>query len=443
MVNFAGMEFIFRFLPVFLIIYYVVPKRFRETVLLFGSIVFYAVGELLFIPVLLVATGLNFWLAKRKKKKQMMVIAIIIDVLILVVFKGLSVWVSSDLLPLGISFYMFKMISYQVDLYREEISPSPSLKNAALYFCMFPQVISGPIMRYEEGDFDFPRECSLEKFEDGLKYFIIGFGMKVLLADRLAIFWNDMQMIGFASISTPLAWLGAAAYSLRLYFDFWGYSLMAAGLSVMLGFPFIRNFNSPYGARSISEFYRRWHMTLGSWFRDYVYIPMGGSRVNKGRIVLNLLLVWLLTGIWHGSGVNYVIWGLLLGVLVVSEKLFTGKFLNKIPVLGNIYIIVLIPLTWVVFAINDLKELGTYFSRLFPFFGEVGGYINRSDFSNYLQTYGVLLTAGILLCIPGVSKLYEKYKKNILVSIMLVVLFWFSVYFLVSQAGNPFMYFKF
>ncbi len=443
MVNFAGMEFIFRFLPVFLIIYYLVPKRFRDTVLLFGSIVFYAVGELFFIPVLLVATGLNFWLGKRKKKKNLMIAAIVIDVLILVVFKVLGVWVSSDLLPLGISFYIFKMISYQADLYRGDIAPNPTFKDAALYFCMFPQVISGPIMRYEEGEFGFERDYSLEQVEDGLKYFIIGFGMKVLLADRLAIFWNDMQMIGFASISTPLAWLGALAYSLRLYFDFWGYSLMAAGLGVMLGFPFIRNFNHPYSAGSISDFYRRWHMTLGSWFRDYVYIPMGGSRVGKVRIVLNLLLVWLLTGIWHGSGVNYVIWGIILGILVVSEKLFTGKYLAKIPVLGNLYVIFLIPLTWVVFAINDLKQLGIYFSRLFPFLGEVGGYVNRSDFVNYLQNYGVLLAAGVLLCIPGVGKLYEKYKKNIAVIILLVVLFWYGVYFLVSQDGNPFMYLKF
>lgn len=174
---------------------------------------------------------------------------------------------------------------------------------------MFPQVVSGPIMRYQEAEFDLPRSCSPEQFEDGLKYFVMGLGMKVLLADRLAILWNDLQMIGFQSISTPLAWFGAVGYSLQLYFDFWGYSLMASGLMVMFGYQFIENFHHPYASKSISEFYRRWHITLGSWFRDYVYIPLGGSRCSGARLVLNLAIVWLLTGFWHGNGVNFIIWG--------------------------------------------------------------------------------------------------------------------------------------
>ena len=253
---------------------------------------------------------------------------------------------------------------------------------------MFPQVVSGPIMRYDDGEFGARRECGPEKFEDGLKYFVIGLGMKVLLADRIGILWNDLQMIGFQSISTPLAWFGAAGYSLQLYFDFWGYSLMASGILVMLGYEFIQNFDHPYASRSISEFYRRWHMTLGSFFRDYVYIPMGGSRCKKSRMLLNLALVWILTGIWHGNGPNFLIWGAVLGIFIILEKVFYGKALSKIPVVGNLYVLALIPLTWVVFAITDLRQLGIYFGRLFPFIGGEGIAVNSQDIVRYSQTYG-------------------------------------------------------
>lgn len=443
MVVFAGMEFIFRFLPIFLVLFYMVPKRFRETLLLLGSIVFYAAGEIRFLPVLLGAIGLNYLLGNLKQKKRLRIAAVILDVLLLAVFKVLSVTADSQLLPLGISFYLFRMISYQGDLLRGEIEGKPTLRDTALYFGMFPQILSGPIMRYGEGQFGAPREYRLEKLEDGFKYFILGLGMKVLLADRLAIFWNDMQTIGFANISTPLAWLGMFSYSLRLYFDFWGYSLMAAGIGMMVGFGFIRNFDHPYAARSISDFYRRWHMTLGSWFRDYVYIPLGGSRAGKGRVAVNLLAVWLLTGIWHGSGINFCIWGGILGILVVTEKLWTGKILQKIPLLGNLYVLLLIPLTWMVFAINDGKQLWIYFGRLFPFFGQMDSYVNQNDMMNYLHTYGGLLAVGALLCIPWVFEYYEKHKRSVFIILLLLVIFWVSVYFIISQEGNPFLYFKF
>ncbi len=247
----------------------------------------------------------------------------------------------------------------------------------------------------------------------------------------------------FRSISTPLAWLGAAGYSLRLYFDFWGYSLMASGILVMLGYNFIENFNHPYASKSISEFYRRWHITLGSWFRDYVYIPMGGSRCGRGRLFLNLAVVWLLTGIWHGNGVNYVIWGVVLGVLIIGEKFVYGKYLDKIPVLGSLYVLFLIPLTWVVFAITDLKQLGVYFGRLFPLIGGAGISVNQQDIIRYGQNYWIYFAAGIVLCIPGVFRFFEKHKKNPAAILLLAVVFWYSVYFLSSSAGNPFMYLNF
>lgn len=458
MVSFASLEFIFRFLPIFLLIYFLVPSKGKDIVLLLGSFFFYAVGEPVFILVLVAATGLNYYWGRRiwklgsgfsiaqwqhRQRKKALVSAVVFDVTLLVVFKFLGTFVDASLLPLGISFYIFKMISYQADIIRGEIWGKPKFHYTALYFMMFPQVVSGPIMRYNEGEFDLGRICSWEQFEDGLKYFILGLGMKVLLADRLAILWNDLQMIGFQSISTPLAWLGAAGFSLQLYFDFWGYSLMASGILVMLGYDFIENFDHPYASRTISEFYRRWHMTLGSWFRDYVYIPMGGSRCAKGRIVLNLAVVWLLTGIWHGNGVNYIIWGAALGFLIILEKLSYGKILQKLPVIGNLYVLALIPLTWVVFAITDLKQLGIYFGRLFPFIGGPGLAVNHQDIFLYLQDYGIFLGIGILLCLPFVFQFYERHKKNPLIILFLVVVFWASVYFLSSTAGNPFMYLKF
>ncbi len=458
MVSFSSLEFMFRFLPVFLIIYYLVPSKYRETVFLAGSLVFYAVGEPVLILVLLFATALNYYYGRKvwelkaealrhgwveKKRKSYTGQILLLDVAILVFFKCFAAFVDSALLPLGISFYTFKMISFQIDILRGEISEEPKVKNVALYFTMFPQVVSGPIMRYDEGTFGREKSCSPEKLEDGLKYFVLGLGMKVLLADRLAILWNDLQMIGFQSISTPLAWLGAAGYSLRLYFDFWGYSLMASGILVMLGYEFVENFDHPYAAKSISEFYRRWHITLGSWFRDYIYIPLGGSRCSSKRLALNLALVWVLTGIWHGSGFNFVIWGVSLGGLIIMEKLVYGKYLHKFPWAGNLYVLILIPLTWVVFAITDLKQLGIYFGRLFPLIGGEGIMVNRQDFANYTRNYSVYFIMGILLCFPCVFRFYEKHKKNPLMILFLTGVFWLSVYYVSSSAINPFMYLNF
>lgn len=458
MVSFAGLEFIFRFLPILLIIYYITPSRYRDVTLLIGSLVFYAVGDPIFLLLLVGLTGINYCMGKkvreygdsytihewqRRRRKKYMIFAVILDLCVLVLFKALAVFVNGSLLPLGLSFYIFKMISYQVDLYKGEVWGSPNFRSTALYFTMFPQVTSGPIMRYTEGEFEDIRSYSAEKFEDGLKYFVLGLGMKVLLADRIAILWNDLQMIGFQSISTPLAWLGAAGYSLQLYFDFWGYSLMASGLLLMLGYQFIENFHHPYASRSIGEFYRRWHMTLGSFFRDYVYIPMGGSRCRRVKMVFNLAVVWLLTGIWHGNGLNFILWGVILGCFIILEKLIYGRWIGKIPVLGNLYVLFVIPLTWVVFAITDIRQLGIYFGRLFPMIGGEGIAVNSQDIVRYGTNYVPFFVVGVILCIPAVFRFYEKHKKNPVVVLLLAVVFWYSVYFMTSSAGNPFMYLKF
>ena len=456
MTSFADLSFLFRFLPVFMLIYFLAPARYRDYILTLGSIVFYAMGEGIFVVLLAALMGVNCFFAScsfrtrihkgdeyvKKHKKLCMLVAILINLGVLVFFKGFSIFSGSLLLPLGLSFYVFKMVSFQADVYRGRIGRDTAYIKMLTYFSLFPQIMQGPIMRFEEGDFDSERAFSLEKIEDGLRYFIIGLGMKVILADRIGIMWNDIKMYGYQSISTPLAWMGAFAYTFELYFDFWGYSLMASGIMVALGFDFIQNFDHPYASKSISEFYRRWHMTLGSFFRDYVYFPMGGSRVGKARVCLNLMCVWLLTGIWHGNGINFIIWGLVLGGLIVLEKMFYGKKIEKIPVLSSVYVIVVICLTWVIFAIEDIGELGIFFGRLFPFF-LTGGAINTSDIFEYIRDYWWMFALCIVLCIPRVSEFYEKHKKSPAATVLLTIVFWISMYFCASSKSNPFMYLHF
>ena len=463
MVNFSGLEFIFRFLPVFLIIYWIIPSRYRDALLFAGSLVFYAFGAKLFVILLFLLVLVNYvlgemvWVMPGRRRKvqqrQMLVTIVTVDVIVLIVFKILALKVKASLLPLGLSFYIFKMISYQADLYLGRMRRRPSFMQAAAYFTMFPQIAQGPIMRFSQGWIQKPtnvrrqtvyieRSVSLAKVEDGICFFAMGLGMKILIADRLGILWNEIIKIGFESISTPLAWLGAVGYSLELYFDFWGYSLMAAGIGLMLGFRFVQNFIHPYAACGIADFYRRWHATLGSWFRDYVYIPLGGSRCGTFAVIRNLMIVWLLTGFWHGGTLNFVIWALVLGLLIVWEKFVVKGLIRRVPLIGHLHVIVLIPLTWVIFAISDLKELGIYFTRLFPFFG-TGTAVNPGDFAKYMGIYWPFLTAGILLCVPVFYNLVIWKRRNPIVIVLLAVVFWCSVYYSSISAGNPFMYFSF
>ena len=248
--------------------------------------------------------------------------------------------------------------------------------------------------------------------------------------------------MGFESISTPLAWFGAFAYSLQLYFDFQGYSLMAVGIGVMMGFPHIKNFNQPYMAASVSGFWRRWHITLGTWFRDYVYIPLGGNRENLPKTIRNLAVVWALTGLWHGGSANFLLWGLAVGVFVVAEKLFYGRWISRHRILSHLYVWTVIPLTWVIFAIEDIGMLGVYFGRLFPFF-QIGNTLNQRDIFLYFETYGILMILAVVCCIPCLAEFYEKWKKKWIVNFILMILFWISVYKIANMTNNPFMYFRF
>ncbi len=454
MVNFSDLNFIFRFLPVFLVAFFLTPIKYRTWTLLFGSLLFYAVGDLRMLPALAGAVIVNFLFAKAQvgeKSKSLLLFILAIDFGMLAEFKILGQFVDNALMPVGISFYIFKMISYQMDVYRGKVTGDTKFVDAAAYFCMFPQIVSGPIMRFErfkENPFvqgkSQGRLSVFTMIEDGLRYFILGLAFKVLLADHLAMLWKEVGTIGYESISTPLAWLGAYAYTLEQYFDFWGYSLMAAGIGVMLGFPFIVNFDQPYGAGSVSEFYRRWHATLGSWFRDYIYIPLGGSRKGFVRTVLNLFAVWIITGFWHGVTLNFILWGMILFVIVALEKFVVFRFLPALPagIIGRFNVLILIPLTWVVFAINDFGMLEQYFCRLFPFFGQ-GNNVNDHDFIKNLGIYWMFLVPGLVLCIPKVFEFWENHRNHVIFNILWIVLFWGCIYSISGSAGNPFMYFRF
>ena len=453
--TFSDLNFIFRLLPIFLIIYYIMPASLRKWALLLGSLGFYYLNEPRLILVLVVMSVINLLFAKlikRTTSKVPLAIIVVLNVSVLGLFKFSKLAGLSLIIPLGLSYYIFKMISYQVDLYRGKIEEVSFIK-ATDYFLMFPQIISGPIARFsyvENNPMWLKAEGAkkerlfkiLTQIEEGLKLMACGLFMKTIIADHLAVLWSDIKVIGYESISTPLAWLGAYAYSLNLYFDFWGYSLMAAGIGVMLGFPFIRNFNQPYLSSSISEFYRRWHSTLGEWFKDYVYFPLGGSRKGKERTAINIFIVWLLTGIWHGYTANFFVWSMSICIIILFEKFVLSRSPKLLAIIGHINVLVIIPITWVVFAIHSLSSLRVYLLRMFPVI-DVSVAVNKNDIYYYLSDYWLYLLLGIVFTIPALTGFYKKHKDNILVVLCIFVMFFISIFSLSNSAGNPFMYLRF
>lgn len=456
--NFNSLEFIFGFLPIFLILYHWIPSAYRNFVLLAGSFLFYGWGNPWHLGLLILSVLINYVMERRifalrekekwasarrpavlmkRRARGWLVTAVIVNLSILASFKYCNM-----IQPLGISFYTFQILSCLFDTYRGKIQKKPSLLSMSVYICMFPKLGSGPLISYPAMEAQLShRTTDMAHIEKGLRLFTLGLSSKLLLADNLGILWNDVQIIGFRSITTPLAWLGAMAFSMQLYFDFWGYSMMAVGLGEMLGFSLPDNFHQPYMAKTVSDFYRRWHMTLGQWFRDYVYIPMGGNRKGGAYTCINLLFVWLLTGIWHGNSWNFVLWGVLLGVFIVLEKFLYGKWLAKSHILGHLYIMVLIPVTWMVFAVHDMRELGCYISRMFGIGTVAVSY--AKDAVSALQTYGGILILGILFCTPLPGRFYKKVENTAPGIIGLLILFWLCIYRLTSVQSNPFMYLQF
>ena len=448
---FSSFEFLFRFLPAFLIIYFITPKKFRNAVLFLGSIAFYTYGEAQYVLLLLASVTGNYVIARSmyktpedgrgRRQAVLLVLALCYDFGMLFFFKysGLT-----TKLPLGISFYTFQIAAYVIDVYRGIVPAEKSYVNLGTYLTMFPQLIAGPIVNYTEVSSCLKRRTvTARDFESGVRILVIGLGSKVIIADRVGMLWNNVQTIGFNSISTPLAWLGAVAYSMELYFDFAGYSMMAIGLGKMLGFQIPVNFRFPYISKSVTEFWRRWHITLGRWFRDYVYIPLGGSRKGRLRTMFNLFAVWILTALWHGAGYNFLIWGgMLLGALFL-EKLFLLPFLQKSKVIGHVYLLLFVPVTWMAFTITDVQQLGIYLTRMFPFVTAHTGMVNSMDYIKYLKDYDSLLAMGVLFATPVPAVIYGRIKRGMLGTLAIAVIFALSMYYLAVSANNPFLYFNF
>lgn len=464
---FSSFEFICWFLPGFLIIYYITPDRWKNLSILLFSIIFYAHGTIetpeylaLIMGSLVVNYILGLLIGRGVWKRFYLILGLIFNFGILFIFKYLDFvienvngfgnrflpqWESINsvnlILPIGISFFTFQIVSYLIDVYRGTVEKEKSFINLGAYILMFPQLIAGPIVRFDEVRAQlYSRGHSIKKVLQGLKLFVLGLGFKVLLANRIGNLWTDVGNIGYESISTPLAWMGIAAYSFQLYFDFYGYSLMAMGLGQMMGITLPQNFNLPYMSCTMTEFWRRWHITLGAWFREYVYIPLGGNRKGKVRTCFNLLIVWLLTGVWHGADWNFLIWGLFLFVILAIEKAGLGNWLTRHKLIGHAYMLLLIPISWLIFAISDLGELGIYFGRLVGIGGE---YIFEGDVLKYWKLYGGLLIAGVIFSTPIPGRIYKRLERTCLVWPVLAVVFAGVLYCLYMGLNDPFLYFRF
>lgn len=466
---FSTIEFLFQFLPIFLVGYYLTPPRYRNVTLVAGSLIFYAIGSGWYTLLLILSALINYALSHAitrakvrdpHRAKLLFILGLIYDFGMLVVFKytnflignlnGLlsvfhvSLPAAKLILPLGISFYTFQVTSYLIDVYTKKVRPASSLLELGTFVCMFPQLISGPITNFGEMQPQIQkRRINATMLEDGMQTFILGLGAKTMLANPMGGLWNNLGVIGYDSISTPYAWLGAFAYSFQIYFDFSGYSMMAIGVGKMLGFQLPQNFNLPYMSGSAAEFWRRWHMTLGRWFKNYIYFPLGGSRKGSLKTIRNMLVVWAFTGLWHGASWNFVLWGLIFFVLLVLEKNIYGKFLERTHILKHAYIIFIIPLTWMVFAISDMHQLGTYFTRLFPFLSSQETQSNTRDVMLALHNYWKILIPCVLFCTPLPLHYYKKYRKSGFCLIILILIFIFSIRAMMTQTNNPFLYFQF
>ncbi len=470
--NFTDINFIFLYLPLIVLLHGVTKGTWRNVVLFIGSLVFYGFavgGRYGWVLLLILSTLVNYAIGRSlsrcegRGRKVVFWTGVAYNVITLCLYKYCDAWLtpllptlsgmlgnlsaaSDVLLPLGLSFYTFKNISYLNEVYSQKVEAERSFIRYGAYLTIFPQISMGPIQTYESLKKQLEeRTVTLSGIQSGVMEFILGLGLKCIFAGRLGAVWNGIETIGYDGISTPLAWLGILAFSLQLYFDFYGYSLMASGIGEMLGYATPKNFEYPYLANSMSDFWRRWHITLGAWFKENVYFPLGGNRKGKLRQIFNLLAVWLLTGIWHGDTMMFLFWGCFLFVIVALEK--TG-ILNKViqhNVWSHVYMIPLILLSWTIFKLPTLSDLVVYLSRMFPFFTETPDYVSTTDWIKYVTGMGgILLVLGLLFCTPLPRRLYEKIKnKTIIVVPVLLAIFWYSVYLSACGANDPFLYFNF
>ena len=460
--------FLFCFLVLTLLVYYVVPRRFRNPVLLCASLLFYYWGEQTYVLIMFLSTAIDFThglLVERCKSRgndrgaQLAVASSIVFNLGLLFFFKYWDFIASSLqavgltfmpvlnihLPIGISFYTFQTMSYTIDVYRGDARAQRSIVNFGTFVTLFPQLIAGPIIKYKDlGDQIDSRDTSAEKFASGVQIFMVGMAKKVLIANNVGMLWDSCKAMAAADLTVAGAWLGAFAFGLQIYFDFSGYSDMATGLGRMLGFEFLPNFNHPYVSRSATEFWRRWHISLGTWFREYLYIPLGGSRVGPVRRYLNLLIVWAATGIWHGASWNYLIWGLYFGLILVLEKKFLLRLLEGLPRwVGHLYTLFLVLVSWPIFAIEDFGHLTAYLKVMF---GLGGTALADGTLGYYLTSYLPILCVAALAATPLGVKLYRKLPRRAAqisgVVLILVGLVLCTAY-LVDGTYNPFLYFRF
>ena len=456
---FSSILFIFRFLPIAMGIYFLTPKKLKNLSLLILSLIFYSWGEpryfLLMIASIFVDYFISINIEKNNKNKKikilLLAISIIFNVGILFFFKYINFFIENInsifnislnnvkiTLPLGISFYTFQTMSYTIDVFLGKVKAEKNIINFGAFVCLFPQLIAGPIVKYIDISKELKnRDINLDEIQEGIRLFILGLGSKVLIANNIGSLWNEVETMGFNNISTILAWMGIIAFSLQIYFDFNGYSLMAIGLGKILGFNFPNNFNYPYESRSITEFWRRWHITLGQWFKQYVYIPLGGNRLGRARTYFNLFIVWFLTGLWHGASYNFILWGLYFFILICIEKNGLLNLLNKHKLISHIYTIFFILVGWVLFAVIDLNKIINFLKKMFIF--NAG-----NEWIYYLRNYIITYTIAIIFSTSFLKKIYNKFvKSNIVDTIILITIFLLSIAYLVDSSYNPFLYFRF
>ena len=457
---FSSILFLFRFFPVAMLLYYLAPRRYKNLVLLLESLVFYSWGEVRYFPIMIASILVDYIASngiQRHRQSQaacrgFLLLSVVFNLGMLGFFKytnfllanlsgltGLSFPTLGLTLPLGISFYTFQTMSYTIDVYRGKVRAENNIIDFGAFVVLFPQLIAGPIVRYTDVSRELKsRSITPAEIQEGVDIFIRGLGRKVLIANNIGALWTEVSAMNFDVISTPLAWLGIVAYTFQIYFDFSGYSQMAIGLGRMLGFRFPQNFDDPYIAKSATEFWRRWHMTLGSWFREYLYIPLGGNRCSFPRQVFNLFVVWAATGLWHGASWNFVLWGLYFFVFLVLEKAFLRPYLEKTRVLGHLYLLLLVVVSWAIFAITDFAALGRFLTAMFSLRPGTEWLYNLRMFRNTLLL-AVFLSTPLLSRWEARLGQRLRWARYLALGVTLIA----SIAYLEDATYNPFLYFRF
>ena len=466
---FSSLIFLFIFLPITLLVYYIVPRKFKNLALLIFSLIFYAWGEPVYIVIMLFSTVFDYtngiliskYREDKNKARTILILSMVINLGILAFFKyygffieningifNLSLTAKTLPLPVGISFYTFQTMSYTIDVYLNKIPVQKNIISFGAYVTMFPQLVAGPIVKYGEVAKQIDKRVeTLDKFGEGAELFIVGLGKKVLLANNIGFLWTTIKAMPISDITVIGAWLGIIAFTFQIYFDFSGYSDMAIGLGKMLGFDFMQNFNYPYVSKSITEFWRRWHISLGSWFREYVYIPLGGNRVSTAKHLRNLFVVWFLTGLWHGASWNFIVWGLYFGVILVIEKNFLLKWLEKAPkFIANSYTMILVIIGWVFFDVETLKGALDYIKVMFGF----GNNPMIDSMTMYYLEANIGLIIVLIICSTSIpTKIIKFIKKKyttaklFVVPVIYTIILIVAVAYLVNETYNPFLYFRF